>query len=292
MPIWPSWAVPRKERVEANFKTEATFFKFLVSLASKAVYSYCFEGEISLDSFKNWANIHWTKDRGLKLLSVRKISQFASVTAFVSKADRDSALSVKVASIRSSTAVHCTWTPECKNVNFRPPEAPTWVQLTGIPTWLKDSVPRIFKTIGPLLHLPLATRNLVAPTIDESGVFPARSGLEDRLSGAVLREFDCDDRPTLLRHKGNIASPVYRGTDDVPALEDVLGGNVPPEGVNLNSGSADSERASDLETIPVAQPAAEVNQCQAEPEIVVAALNGTSSVGVSADVLQGVDPMI
>ncbi|KAL2653197.1 hypothetical protein R1flu_021325 [Riccia fluitans] len=128
--------------------------------------------------------------------------------------------------------------------------------------------------------------------IDESGVFPAHSGLEDRLSGAVLREFDCDNRPTLLCHKGNIASPVYRGTDDVPALEDVLGGNVPPEDVNLNSGSADSDRASDLETIPVTQPAAEVNQCQAEPEIVVAALDGTSSVGVSAGVLQGVNPMI
>ncbi|KAL2621056.1 hypothetical protein R1flu_001261 [Riccia fluitans] len=201
-------AVPRKERVEANFKMEATFFKHLVGLASKAVYSYCFEGEISLDSFKNWANIHWTRDRGLKLLLVSRLA-----------------------------------------------------------------FPASFK-------------------IDESGVFPARSGLEDRLSGAVLWEFDCDDRPMLLRHKGNIASPVYRGKDDVPASEDVLGGDVPPEGVNLNSDFADSKRASDLEMIPVAQPAAEVNQCQAEPEIVIAALDGTSSVGVSAGVLQGVDHMI
>ncbi|KAL2652588.1 hypothetical protein R1flu_020716 [Riccia fluitans] len=273
-------AVPRKERLEANFKTEATFSKHLVGLASKAVYSYCFEGEISLDSFKNWANIHWTRDRGLKLLSVRKISQFAFVTVFVSKADRDSTLSIEVASIRSSTAVHYTWTPECKNVNFRPPEAPTWVQLTGIPTWLKDSVPGIFKSIGPLLHLPLATQNLAAPTV---GALILLNFTQD-----PLKEVTVD----LSWLDGNIASPVYRGTDYEPASEDVLGGNVPPEGVNLNSSSANSERASDLETIPVAQPAAEVNQCQAEPEIVVAALDGTSSVGVSAGVLQGVDPMI
>ncbi|KAL3696585.1 hypothetical protein R1sor_010661 [Riccia sorocarpa] len=38
-------------------------------------------------------------------------------------------------------------------------------ELSRIPTWLKSSIPDIFKSVGPLLRLPLTTTDLVAPSV-------------------------------------------------------------------------------------------------------------------------------
>ncbi|KAL3679741.1 hypothetical protein R1sor_022697 [Riccia sorocarpa] len=62
----------REESVEPHFKADASFVKNLVKLSSTAVYSYCFEGEVSLDGFKSWTGIHWVRKQGLKIESTDK----------------------------------------------------------------------------------------------------------------------------------------------------------------------------------------------------------------------------
>ncbi|KAL3677860.1 hypothetical protein R1sor_020816 [Riccia sorocarpa] len=158
-------AVPRVEETKADLQVEYGFLQILVELATKAVYTYCFEGEISLDSFRSWVGIHWTRNKTLKVLSVRKVAQFGFVTEFASQQDRDAALAVEIATIRSCTAVHFSWAPECENVTFKLTETPYWLQLTGIPSWLRTSVPAIFNSVAPVLRILQATKDLLAPTV-------------------------------------------------------------------------------------------------------------------------------
>ncbi|KAL3675645.1 hypothetical protein R1sor_025593 [Riccia sorocarpa] len=87
-------------------------------------------------------------------------ANFTPIPPSFRKADRDKALADEIATIPTSTAAHFTWTPECENQGFKPVEVPTWIRLSGIPSWLKDSVTGIFQSVGPVLRLPLATKGL------------------------------------------------------------------------------------------------------------------------------------
>ncbi|KAL3701768.1 hypothetical protein R1sor_019790 [Riccia sorocarpa] len=172
-------AVPVSNVNEPNFVAEPLFLTNLILLATTAVYTFCYEGDITLEAFRSWAGQNWTRSKGIKIKETRKIAPFAFLTVVESEKKRDEALSIEIASIRTSTAAHFTWTLECENQSFKPAEVPTWLKFSGIPSWLKESVPGILKSTCPVLRLPLATKDLsnlvvvgggkVGPSLDKAG---------------------------------------------------------------------------------------------------------------------------
>ncbi|KAL3684310.1 hypothetical protein R1sor_002332 [Riccia sorocarpa] len=155
-------AIPCEECTEANYTADASFVKKLVQLATTGIYTYFYERDVSLNAFKGWVGHHWIRAKGIKVKDIRKVSQFAFVAVFYMQKERNEALETEIASIRSSIAAHFTWTPECENQSFKPNEVPTWIWLKGITSWLKNSVAGIFQSIGPVLRLPVTTKELTS----------------------------------------------------------------------------------------------------------------------------------
>ncbi|KAL2631864.1 hypothetical protein R1flu_016550 [Riccia fluitans] len=117
-------SIPWTKEIPAKLQIDASCAKDAGILAETASYSYCFEDDISLDSFKGWSGMNWVKNQGLQILSVRKLHQSAVITMFGSRQDKDAAIKTEVALIRGSSVVHYSWALECENKDFRPKEEP------------------------------------------------------------------------------------------------------------------------------------------------------------------------
>ncbi|KAL3697917.1 hypothetical protein R1sor_011993 [Riccia sorocarpa] len=238
--------VTDREESVVHFQPDKSFITDLLKLSATAVYSYYFEGEITLDGVvlrsvrEVKRHVYFDlyemllignrmpifKAQGLKTVSVRHVWQFAFVTAFETEKQKDEALEVEVANIRSSTVAHFTWTVECENIAFKPLERPIWLQLSGIPTWLKKSVPGIFKSAG--------------------------DHTED--TGLAANTWKGDAKPTLHRHRKRNATNAMVLSEDRLAQDSGEGGEIGEQPLSDSAGrnhEVETSAAEDVLSQPV-----------------------------------------
>ncbi|KAL3675150.1 hypothetical protein R1sor_025098 [Riccia sorocarpa] len=143
-----------------SIKKKVSALKFAQELEQIGIYSFCFEGTVSLEGFRGWAATNWLREKKIKFTSTRPVGPSPFITVCETKDDRDKGLQSKVAILRSSLLVHYPWKPQCDDPQYLPAEKPTTVEILSYPTWARDLLPEVFELIAPVLRISAAAKLL------------------------------------------------------------------------------------------------------------------------------------
>ncbi|KAL3676126.1 hypothetical protein R1sor_026074 [Riccia sorocarpa] len=141
-------------------KRKVSSLKFVHELEGVGIYSFCFEGAVSLEGFRGWVATNWVREKKAKTISTRPVGPSAFITVCETREDRDRLLENRVAQLRSSLLVHYPWKPQCDDPQFSPPEKRTSVEILSYPTWARDLLPEVFELIAPVLRISAAAKLL------------------------------------------------------------------------------------------------------------------------------------
>ncbi|KAL3680950.1 hypothetical protein R1sor_023906 [Riccia sorocarpa] len=150
-------------------KKKASVLKLCHQLEQVAVYTYCYEGTVSLEGFRGWTASHWLREKRLK--------------------GPGSGKSGGVYPLGPSGTLRV----EVDDPHYTPEEVLTTVEILSVPTWAKELVPELFSVIAPVLKISPAAKKLTVQNPQASLLWDPSKDVPNVVTLDVEGEDPADD---------------------------------------------------------------------------------------------------
>ncbi|KAL3699013.1 hypothetical protein R1sor_017035 [Riccia sorocarpa] len=119
------------------------------------------KGEPALRPFRSWALNNWGRKHNVQIESVQEARIRAILTILSSPEEREEILRQPHPPIRGCHTAHFAWTEEMDDDAFIPEAKPVMIEISRVPLWAKEDLPKIFRKLGQVLQIPQDSRDLV-----------------------------------------------------------------------------------------------------------------------------------
>ncbi|KAL3676626.1 hypothetical protein R1sor_026574 [Riccia sorocarpa] len=102
--------------------------------------------------------------------------------------ERDEILRNPHPPIRGCLIAHFPYTPEMDEEHFQPQLKPLQVAICNIPKWAKEELPRVFMSLGQVLHIPQESREMVRKDVRGTIMWKEEEELPDTILVTILHK--------------------------------------------------------------------------------------------------------
>ncbi|KAL3694198.1 hypothetical protein R1sor_007849 [Riccia sorocarpa] len=173
-------------------------FKIIRKQMERGILTYYFEGTPSIGPFRKWVVANWAKKLHVTVETVPESGNRGFLTILKTKEDKETILSHVHANIRGCVVAHLPWSPEMDVIGYSPSLKPMEVALSGVPSWAKPDIPKIFLMLGPVTSLPLESREMVHKDIVATILWDEAKDLPKSLLVCIAGcDFKCEVRKVV-----------------------------------------------------------------------------------------------
>ncbi|KAL3687723.1 hypothetical protein R1sor_014032 [Riccia sorocarpa] len=140
-------------------KREGT--KTIKKMVDRGIYTFYYKGEPALGPFRSWALNNWGRKFNVQIETVQEAGDRAILTILSSTEEREEILRQLHPPIRGCHIAHFKWTEEMEDDSFVPTAKPLMVEISKVPLWAKEDLPKVFRKLGQVLQIPQESRELV-----------------------------------------------------------------------------------------------------------------------------------
>ncbi|KAL3677816.1 hypothetical protein R1sor_020772 [Riccia sorocarpa] len=175
-------------------------FKIIRKQMERGILTYYFEGTPSIGPFRNWVVANWAKKLHVTVETVQESGNRGFLTILKTKEDKETILSHVHANIRGCVVAHLPWSSEMDVIGYSPSLKPMEVALSGVPTWAKPDIPKIFLMLGPGTSLPLESREMVHKDIVATILWDEAKDLPKSMLVCIAGcDFKCEVRKVVQK---------------------------------------------------------------------------------------------